>query len=840
MSPVTVRLRPVLVLQVALVLLFTVVVTVVPRTAQAAYPGANGWITFERGFDIWVVPADGSAAPTNLTAGGLWLHADPAFSPDGTQLAYAWTFGGSSNVWVADFDPSGPSISSPQQVTNGGADGEPSWSPDGSQIVFERLDPPREITSGTATEADPTGTLLTDSDATFLADGVTGGMIVENTTEGWTGRTSSPTGATTVPTTPNATGSWSDGDGYTISTQDIALWTATIGASPVLGSRLSAALLDYNDRNPVWSPTGTQVAFETTRNGNTDIYTITTPGGVLANLTDDATTVFDDHTYRPAWSPDGARIAFHSNEVNGTHANIWVVDSTDGSNPVNVTQAYTGTDDDRDAAFSPDGTRIVFNRQALAATSRSLSTVNADGSGGLSAVTLPTGTTLDNEPNWQPVLAGVDDAYVVDEGGTLVVGASGVLANDALFTTAIGTPTAVKVSDPVHGSVTVNPDGSFTYVHDGSESVSDSFTYRPVQNGVQGSVAVVSITVDPVNDAPVAVDDGPFAVGVAGGSFTLPVPGVLGNDSDPEGDPLTAVKVSDPSHGTVTLNANGSFTYIHDGSGSTSDSFTYRAKDGSGALSNVATVSLTIGVPPVGPSVVHSTGLVDPSQGLWRLYDDAGGLEASFFFGNPGDYPIFGDWDGDGVETPGMYRQSDGFVYLRNSNTQGAGEIRFFFGNPGDVPIAGDFNGDGFDTVSIYRPSIQTFFIINELGANEGGLGAAEFSYVFGDPGDKPFVGDFDGDGVETVGLHRESTGLVYFRNSHSQGNADAQFIFGDPDDRLIAGDWNGDGAYSPALFRPANTTMYFRFTNTQGNADLQFVPVPAGSTWLPIAGRIK
>ncbi|MFO7701102.1 MAG: hypothetical protein R6W79_10915, partial [Acidimicrobiia bacterium] len=140
----------------------------------------------------------------------------------------------------------------------------------------------------------------------------------------------------------------------------------------------------------------------------------------------------------------------------------------------------------------------------------------------------------------------------------------------------------------------------------------------------------------------------------------------------------------------------------------------------------------------------------------------------------------------------------------------------------------------------IYRPSSQTFFIINELGKDEGGLGAAEFSYVFGDPGDKPFVGDFDGDGVETVGLHRESTGLVYFRNSHSQGNADAQFIFGDPDDRLIAGDWNADGRYSPALFRPSNTTMFFRYTNTQGNADNSFVPVPAGATWLPIAGRIN
>jgi hypothetical protein len=205
--------------------------------------------------------------------------------------------------------------------------------------------------------------------------------------------------------------------------------------------------------------------------------------------------------------------------------------------------------------------------------------------------------------------------------------------------------------------------GRLRMSHDGSETTSDSFTYRPVQGGVLGSVATVSITVTPVNDPPKAVNDGPFAVAEFGGSLVVPAPGVLGNDSDPEGGALTAVKVSGsvPWHGDVE--PNGSFTYTHDGSDAMADSFTYRAQDGSGALSNVATVSLTIGVVP---PVVHSTGLVDPSQGLWHLFDDAGGLETSFFFGNPGDYPIFGDWDGDGVETPGMYRQSDGFVYLRN------------------------------------------------------------------------------------------------------------------------------------------------------------------------------
>jgi hypothetical protein len=85
-------------------------------------------------------------------------------------------------------------------------------------------------------------------------------------------------------------------------------------------------------------------------------------------------------------------------------------------------------------------------------------------------------------------------------------------------------------------------------------------------------------------------------------------------------------------------------------------------------------------------------------------------------------------------------------VYLRNSNAVGIAHVRFFFGDPGDVPIAGDFNGDGFDTVSIYRPSNQTFYIINDLGAGDGRLGAADYSFVFGNPGDTPFVGDFNGD----------------------------------------------------------------------------------------------
>lgn len=194
----------------------------------------------------------------------------------------------------------------------------------------------------------------------------------------------------------------------------------------------------------------------------------------------------------------------------------------------------------------------------------------------------------------------------------------------------------------------------------------------------------------------------------------------------------------------------------------------------------------------------------------------------SFYFGNPGDIAFSGDWDCDGTDTLGLYRQSDGYVYLRNTNTQGVADVTFYFGNPGDVPIAGDFNGDGCDTVSIYRPSESRFYIINRLGSRDRGLGRADYSFQFGNPGDKPFVGDFNGDEVDTIGLHRESTGLVYFRNSNTTGVAHAQFVFGNPGDRLVAGDWDGNGVDTVGVYRPSNGMFYLKRSNSSGAADWQ------------------
>jgi hypothetical protein len=242
---------------------------------------------------------------------------------------------------------------------------------------------------------------------------------------------------------------------------------------------------------------------------------------------------------------------------------------------------------------------------------------------------------------------------------------------------------------------------------------------------------------------------------------------------------------------------------------------------------------------PICQGTCDQIGYTDPG-GVWRLAEAnewAAGY-GSFYYGNPGDVPFMGDWNCDGVDTPGLYRRSDGFVYLRNANTQGIADARFFFGNPGDLPIAGDFNGDGCDTVSIYRPSEQRFYVINRLGGGDGGLGAADYSFLFGNPGDKPFTGDFDGNGVDEVGLHRESTGRVYFRFSLTTGVADRDFIYGNPGDFLLAGDWNGDGVDTPAIFRPSDGNWYLRLSNTQGNADHVISFGYANRGLMPVSGH--
>jgi VCBS repeat-containing protein len=180
----------------------------------------------------------------------------------------------------------------------------------------------------------------------------------------------------------------------------------------------------------------------------------------------------------------------------------------------------------------------------------------------------------------------VGDVFGATEDTPLSVAAPGVLAND----TGTGTLSAVLVGSTSHGALSFAADGSFSYTPAANYAGSDSFTYRATDGARTSDPATVSISVAPVNDAPIAANNA-YSV-VQGGTLAVAVPGVLGNDSDPDGNALTAALVSGPAAGTLTLNADGSFNYVAPNVAGT-QSFTYHASDGT-LSSNAATVTLTV------------------------------------------------------------------------------------------------------------------------------------------------------------------------------------------------------------------------------------------------------
>ncbi len=173
-----------------------------------------------------------------------------------------------------------------------------------------------------------------------------------------------------------------------------------------------------------------------------------------------------------------------------------------------------------------------------------------------------------------------DDVQLSSQGGS-----AGVLVNDT------EAATAALVTQPSKGTLVFNPDGSFLYTPTQHANGSDTFTYT-VSDGVTTSApATVTINITPINDAPVAANNTyNIQEDVV---LTRAAPGVLGNDTDVEGQTLTAAIVATTTNGQLQLNANGGFTYTPNQDYFGTDTFTYRASDG-GANSNTATVTLNI------------------------------------------------------------------------------------------------------------------------------------------------------------------------------------------------------------------------------------------------------
>jgi len=183
----------------------------------------------------------------------------------------------------------------------------------------------------------------------------------------------------------------------------------------------------------------------------------------------------------------------------------------------------------------------------------------------------------------------VDNAWSTQEDGTLVVVAPGVLGNDSDIE---GTSlTAVLGSNVSHGTLSLSSDGSFIYTPSADFNGADSFTYRANDGTDNSGIATVSLTVVGVNDPPQASDD--IYEVTKGDTLSEDAPGLLANDSDVDGNTLTAVLVSDVSHGALTLNSDGSFTYTPESGFESTDLFTYKANDGT-TDSSIATVIVSV------------------------------------------------------------------------------------------------------------------------------------------------------------------------------------------------------------------------------------------------------
>jgi hypothetical protein len=167
-------------------------------------------------------------------------------------------------------------------------------------------------------------------------------------------------------------------------------------------------------------------------------------------------------------------------------------------------------------------------------------------------------------------------------------------------------------------------------------------------------------------------------------------------------------------------------------------------------------------------------------------------------------------------DTVGAKRPSNSFLYLRTSNTTGDANFTFVYGLVTDVALAGDWNGDNLDTLGFYRPSTAFFTLSDQPATLVSGIPTTAYNFGFGslNVGDTPVVGDWDGNGRDSVGVYRPGNRTFYLRNALNGGFADVTIYmpFAQPGDIPIAGDWNGDGRHSPGVFRPA--TAQFLLTN--------------------------
>jgi len=180
-----------------------------------------------------------------------------------------------------------------------------------------------------------------------------------------------------------------------------------------------------------------------------------------------------------------------------------------------------------------------------------------------------------------------------------------------------------------------------------------------------------------------------------------------------------------------------------------------------------------------------------------------------------------GTCSGGAVGDPGGSGAATGSTFYLSNTFASRADTVFGYGRATDDAIVGDWDGDGVDTVAVRRG--RTFYV------NNGHDGTADQVFSYGRPGDVVLVGDWDGNGVDTLAVRRGAE--YHVKNSVSSGPADKVIVYGRAGDQVVVGDWNGDGSDSFTVRR--GPVYYVRNSISTGVADKVVQYGRAGDTTL-------
>jgi beta-galactosidase len=319
--------------------------------------------------------------------------------------------------------------------------------------------------------------------------------------------------------------------------------------------------------------------------------------------------------------------------------------------------------------------RTTFRGRCVAVVKSTLRTgtitVTASSSG-LTSDSVVIQTTGGVTSNTAPVAS--DDSYSVYSVETLDVWLYGVTSND--MDAELDPLSAVLVSDVSNGTLTLNSDGTFEYDPNDTFTGTDSFTYKANDGDANSNVATVTIDVKP--SAPVANDDD-YEVVQDTVLSVVADSGVLANDIT-YGGALSAILVSEPNNGSLTLDSNGAFTYDPCSGFIGIDSFTYKANDGT-YDSNIAAVFIDVlDAHPIAYdddySVVQNTLLVvDANSGvLANDYSPSGGPLSATVVSGPNNGSLILNSDGSFQYDPNnTFVGTDGFTYYASAGGYDSG-----------------------------------------------------------------------------------------------------------------------------------------------------------------------